>query len=107
MVSERKWTPGPWHLSDETIRDGLWSKLLYGQPEGMLAIIRVGHQGGYYGDANARLISAAPDLYEALSAMIREIGEARSHGSSAIDLISSSAIEMARAALSKARGELA
>jgi hypothetical protein len=61
-----KHTPGPWSLSDETQRDGLRSKLIHGMPEGMLAIVRVEHQGRYYGDANARLIVAAPDLLEAL-----------------------------------------
>ena len=59
-----KHTPGPWSLSDETHRDGLRSKLIHGMPEGMLAIVRVEHQGRYYGDANARLIAAAPDLLE-------------------------------------------
>jgi hypothetical protein len=59
-------TPGPWILSDETEHDRLRSKLIYGRPEGMLAIVRVEHQGGYYGDANARLIAAAPDMLAAL-----------------------------------------
>jgi hypothetical protein len=36
-------------------------------PEGMLAIIRVEHQGRYYGDANAHLIAAAPDMFDALT----------------------------------------
>lgn len=57
-------TAGPWHMSEQTERDGLPSILIHGMPEGMLAIVRVGHQGGYYGDANARLIAAAPDLLE-------------------------------------------
>lgn len=62
-------TPGPWSLSEETVRDGLRSKLIHGMPEGMLAIVRVEHQGRYYGDANARLIAAAPDMLEALRAV--------------------------------------
>jgi len=64
-----KHTPGPWSLSDETVRDGLLSKLVHGMPEGMLAIVRVEHQGKYYGDANARLIAAAPDLLDAVRAL--------------------------------------
>ncbi len=67
MTEAAKFTPGPWHLSDETERDGLRSRLLHGMPEGMLAIIRVEHQGAYYGDANARLIAAAPDMLDALA----------------------------------------
>ena len=65
-MSDSKHTPGPWSVSDETTRDGLRSKLIHGMPEGMLAIVRVEHQGRYYGDANARLIAAAPDLLHAL-----------------------------------------
>ncbi|MBY5821451.1 hypothetical protein [Rhizobium leguminosarum] len=69
-MSDTQHTKGPWTLSEETHRDGLRSKLLHGMPEGMLAIIRVEHQGRYYGDANARLIAAAPELLEALTALV-------------------------------------
>jgi len=65
---ETEHTPGPWNLSEECFRDGLRSRLIYGHPEGMLAIVRVEHQGAYYGPANANLMVAAPALIEALTA---------------------------------------
>jgi hypothetical protein len=43
-------------------------------PEGMLAIVRVEHQGRYYGDANAHLIAAAPDMLAALKLVEPLIG---------------------------------
>lgn len=75
-----KHTPGPWSLSEETLRDGLKSKLVHGIPEGMIAIVRVEHQGAYYGDANARLIAAAPDLLEAVRATRALVSEAAATG---------------------------
>jgi hypothetical protein len=66
MADMSEITPGPWHLSGECDRDGLRSKLVYGPREGMLAIVRVEHQGRYYGDANARLIASAPDMRKEL-----------------------------------------
>ncbi len=72
-MDEQSHTPGPWRLSDETLRDGLRSKLIYAMPEGMLATVRVEHQGRYFGGANARLISAAPELLAALKDAIEWI----------------------------------
>ena len=41
----------------------------------MLAIVRVEHQGRHYGDANARLIVAAPDLLEAAKNTVSGLAE--------------------------------
>lgn len=100
----RKHTPGPWSLSEETHRDGLRSKLIHGMPEGMLAIVRVEHQGAYYGDANARLIAAAPDMLDALqhlSSVYEHIWVKMSDGEMAIV---KGAWEVAEAAIAKAEG---
>lgn len=75
MTETVKHTPGPWNMSEETVRDGLRSRLIHGMPEGMLAIVRVEHQGRYYGDANARLIAAAPEAVEVLHEGRRAIGD--------------------------------
>lgn len=70
-MSEQKHTPGPWYLSGEWPHDGLASEVVHAPPEGVLAIVRCEHQGRYYGNANARLIAAAPDLLEALKSAER------------------------------------
>jgi len=103
-----EWTKGPWHLSEETTRDALRSRLVHGLPEGMLAIVRVEHQGGYYGDANANLIAAAPDLAEALARFYRlslviESAVRRVESSKRDAVVE--VIHAARAALKKAKGE--
>lgn len=69
-MSNPKHTPGPWRLSEETIRNGLKSRLVNALPEGMIAIVRTEHQGQYYGSANANLIAAAPDLLSSLKAIM-------------------------------------
>ena len=58
--------PKVWTLSDETLRDDLRSRLVYDAADGMIAIVRVENQGGYYGDRHARLIVLAPELLAAL-----------------------------------------
>lgn len=66
-MSERKWTPGPW----ETERgDRRWRVSINGQNwEGLAkVVVRMEHDQTDREDgwANARLIAAAPELYEAL-----------------------------------------
>jgi hypothetical protein len=93
-------TPGPWLLDGDKIctsrdneiaritRYGAW--FYGGTPYGL---------GNPIGDANARLIAAAPDLLAALEALLDDalaLGLADSH-------LSGSAIE-ARAAITKAKG---
>lgn len=61
---ETKFTPGPWRLTME---------------DGRHPIVQRGTEGGFQvcgmsdekEDADAHLIAAAPDLYEALSEMVR------------------------------------
>lgn len=102
MTEAVKHTPGPWSISDETARDGMRSRLIHGMPEGMLAIVRVEHQGRYYGDANARLIAAAPDLYEALSAL--RLQALQSSVNSPANEWGMEALALANAAIAKAEG---
>lgn len=73
-MSETKFTPGPWMVSDE----------VHGKGEGIVHIkakyeeIAVSWRNAINGDydeflANAHLIAAAPDLYEALSLLLSQI----------------------------------
>lgn len=101
-MTETNHTPGPWALSEETLRDDLRSKLVHGLPEGMLAIVRVENQGAYYGDANARLIASAPDLLAALKAL--QIQALQSDVNDPSNEWGCEALAMARAAISKAEG---
>jgi Ser/Thr protein kinase RdoA (MazF antagonist) len=80
----------------------------------MLAIVRVEHQGRYYGGANARLIAAAPDFFEAATKLIEAFDELKSMttaeriitGRSDADLrkASEEAIAGLRDAIAKAEG---
>lgn len=95
-MTERKWTPGPWVVvADETAAQVTGFPCVYAN-----GYTVVGTEG-MYGDidtdfANAHLISAAPDLYEALDQLI---------AISEVDCPSLEDLEGAKEALAKARGE--
>jgi hypothetical protein len=88
-VAEPKWTPGPWVWWPKTgilateSRDGRW--------------IVSGELSSANAEANARLIAAAPELYEALKGII---GWCPTDNQRSI-----AAFDKALAALAKARGE--
>ena len=58
-----KWTPGPWRV------DGQWLMDADGATLGEILDPRAGPCAAE-SDANARLIAAAPELYEALKAVV-------------------------------------
>lgn len=73
-MSERKWTPGKWSVY-QVERETYWP----GIDAGRTSIVVWGDQqenNGVQGDtleeakANAQLIAAAPDMYEALEAIV-------------------------------------
>jgi hypothetical protein len=79
-MSETKWTPGPWSVGKswaDHLRSGIWwnAPVFVGEDEthgNMLCKVVAGGPGGLHStaeeiEANARLIAAAPDLYEALN----------------------------------------
>lgn len=97
-VSEPKWTKGPWravNLNGPKVKPR-WGIVSNSDELGEIAEVRLG------GEANARLIAAAPDLYEALQAMVEFYAadceadcKVEEHGPAG----------QARAALAKARGD--
>ena len=109
-VTERKWTAGPWHLPHFAKPNvNCQCEYILAEHGGMGAIAAVycsgdGDEWMKNGDnpkfieavANAHLIAAAPDLYEALEANVDAMDNLG---------ISGGAMDAARAALAKARGE--
>lgn len=100
-MTERKWTKGEWKSYQY---EGVthWP----GIEAGSTSIVVWGREWeneGVQGEsldeanANANLIAAAPDLYEALEALVLNLEEG--------DFISTTRIDAAIAALAKARGE--
>lgn len=84
-------TPGPWRFSTHP-HDGNYMRIHCSSDP---------HEGdnlrGYCGEANARLIAAAPELLEALERLIAS-GDVR-------DAAEKGAITQARAAIAKATGK--
>jgi len=101
MSSEPKWTPGPWHHSDGNTYFQKTGKLMTGDlilgPEmwaGDWIAAVWQNENVTIQEANARLIAAAPDLYNALDVLLGEVQD------DSLDCV-----KQAKAALARARGE--
>ncbi len=99
-MSENNWTPGPWKYRDGKEKYAKGSQWHYG----FLICSTDGEQiaqtsGRYDGtdEPNARLIAAAPELYEALKNMLDKYGCGTA--------LKCPDCDQARAALAKAEGE--
>lgn len=94
-MTERKWTPGPWEKTSESgeiaSREGVYIAR---------AIGTVTEEG----KANAHLIAAAPDLYEALEWAEDELAS-YAPDPSCRSKITDDILVRVRTALDKARGE--
>lgn len=95
-MSEKKFTPGPWVVYRDMPTDVVVSK----SGECSLATLDCGCGDRNTQRANAHLIAAAPELYEALDACLGLILNQEMQ-----DGFESQQGHMARAALAKARGE--
>lgn len=91
MSKETNWTPGPWWIEGETgdvvAKDGDWEICTFSRCDSQL-------------DHDAHLIAEAPELYAALSELLK-LHDNEVFTKSAWD----AAMESARVALAKARGE--
>lgn len=99
MSFETRWTSGPWSKSYWIEQPGNRYKPMVAAGGVTVAITHpapICQQDEC--EANAHLIAAAPELYEALESLVRCIDETR--GSNAND-----ALHAAETALAKARGE--
>lgn len=104
----QKFTPGPWTLCRTTDGGKTVAFHVAADPHGSLHPVVEYREGKVRApeeiEANARLISAAPELYEAL----KELAAAYDNydGGSISEKRISRAIEAADAALTKARGDV-
>ena len=100
-MTQKKHTPGPWAIG--RVENGASSQSTYIQArDGYLAEIAQvwGHNDDRDMQANARLIAAAPELYHALVMMLDSHDRTCKGEECQI-----SGIDLARAAIRKARGE--
>lgn len=116
MSEKPKWTPGPWRITpsgniSNTI-EGPSGQSLFEGDDGFrgVAMVQACGSGMKYDEkeanqlANMRLISAAPDLYEALEQCAAFLKHVEGHGYGGMSIFDV-ASESTRRALAKARGE--
>lgn len=96
-MSEPKFTPGPWKISE--YRNG-HSMIIEGSDEWDVA--EVGYPNR---DPNAHLIAAAPDLYKALEQLEPYLDAIICYASTVLEHKPNGFVLDAQAALRKARGE--
>lgn len=99
MSESNKFTPGPWSL-DESRHDGCINRLNPFRHIGMVSAYQATKEDKEENRANALLISASPDLLEALEQMIDEYGTAGDGWPR-----NNKVLRDARAAILKARGK--
>ena len=97
-MTDKKWTPGPWRVSD----DGGFGFAVHSVDPTWDTVCEC----NYY-DGNAHLIAAAPDLYDALEKCVEELESQLHDGFDGVWHESDFEKELSlyRAALAKARGE--
>src|SRR5574337_1971996 len=87
-MSKQAFTPGPWQYASKLTASENHRGFFVRAPNrhGMWALAEVlpGDEDGILGEANARLIAAAPELYEALRAVDMEARDADANGNVAI-----------------------
>ena len=109
-MSETKWTPGPWEWQELMPEDKDWGMCEITASDDNFVCTAV------IGVDNARLISAAPDMAEALKELMSEIDRHGKLGDRGHDdddvwlgdasgVVRTGAVRRARTALAKARGE--
>lgn len=109
-VKMSDWTPGPWASRDFPDdwdvggpEDGSSPAFCIGTDDDVVAVVYGDYHDRDQGKNDARLIAATPELYEALTALLREVKKAGFE--SAHDYGWPTVIPAADAALAKARGE--
>ena len=107
MPNEPKWTPGPWKAS--SVEDGSFDILgvtASGTVPTIVACLCESSCSSEEDAANARLIAAAPELYEALEELLAAECNDQAYGASVEAIAAMSAVKKARAALLKANPDI-
>ena len=111
IVTETKWTPGPWHWDSDPVQNDPYNRVRYRVVTKGKTITQVyysSYEGGpTNAEADAKLIAAAPDLYEALKRARNSLATAIQANVEAPDFNVNDhvVIKQIDAALVKARGE--
>jgi hypothetical protein len=110
-MSAPAFTPGPWELKPWQVGTRQWHRAIWAamapgyDARGVLAHT-MGQRPLSVNAANARLIAAAPELYDALDLFVAEYVELVESGDAGFwDAEKEAKVIKARAALAKARGE--
>ena len=108
-MSEAKFTKGPWRATgtygDASSEPGcVYSPAISYEPKGNMIASMTGYFGKNGQIANAHLIAAAPELYEALRMAANDLNTA-AHFLPDTGLALLETVKQAHAALAKARGE--
>ena len=111
---ETKHTPGPWFL--DNAEGGDWFRYVMAE-DSQIGRVDLGNRGfiSQHGEANARLIAAAPELYDALRELLTDMVIAQGNMRKAAKRdpawegcaeIIQPRVDAARAAIAKAEGKL-
>lgn len=102
-MNKPAWTPGPWrHEDDEPPRGQGWRVFNKDGYDFALVYASADKRTASQAEANASLITAAPDLYEALDEAINYLAV---YAATIRDEKASALLNKCTAALSRARGE--
>ena len=99
-MKEKEWTKGPWHVDEQNCHAGNVATC-HGDADTWFEVWSPNWSEGIDQEANAHLIAAAPELYEALDELA-DLMQGVIEGDYKPD---SFTLQVAKAALAKARGE--
>lgn len=108
-MSKPKFTPGPWWIDDDNRPGMSWNRnIVHGTGENRICFMAHSDNKAPERDAaNAHLIAAAPELYEALERLLSLLGNYVGwRNTAAAEAEEEAAENAAHAALAKARGKL-
>lgn len=100
-MSEPAWTPGPWQARQRS--DGAWLVVATDEYETSVTVTYATTR--QRPRDNATLIASAPDLYDALDQLIAELPDPAFLTDGILSVPLRESVEVARAALARARGE--